>query len=78
MINTSLQAGVVTIAGAVRGRNLNGNGSRSCKKCEPFIVVQHPVAAASREVLLNVIIVDGVAIPVQVIAKDRRLLASVS
>ena len=78
MINTCLQACSISVPGTVGRRNLNGNLGGASKKSKPFIIVQHPVAAATRKVLLLVVVVDGIAIAIQVIAKDWCLLAGVS
>jgi hypothetical protein len=57
--------------GTVGRCNLDGDGGRSSKKPEPFVIVQHPTIATTGEAALLVVVVDFVAISVQIFAEDR-------
>ena len=62
---------------AVTWGDLEGDGGSSRYKCEPFIVVEH-VARAAGKWLLHVVIIDGAAIAIDVLAKHRRKHTSVA
>ena len=78
MINAGLQALVIPGGGTVRWCNLDRDRGGTGKKSEPFVVIQHPTTAASGKILLDVIVINGVAIPVQVIAQNWRLLTCIT
>ena len=58
------------VAIAVGWSNLNGNGGGSGKKAKPFIIVEGPTLT-TRECPGLIVVVDCVAIPVQVFTNDR-------
>jgi len=64
VVNTPLQTIVVAVTIAVGRRNLDGDGGRARIKSKPFIVVQNKITAATRETLLLVVVVDGVAVSI--------------
>ena len=78
VVDTALQTVVEAITVAIGGGNLNGDGRRAGVKSKPLIVVQHKITPATREALLLVVVVDGVAITIQVFAQNRGLWTSIA
>ena len=58
------------VAIAVGWSNLNGNGGGSGKKAKPFIIVEGPTLT-TRECPGLVVVIDLVAITIQVFTNDR-------
>ncbi|MFN9959490.1 MAG: hypothetical protein ACK55I_40895, partial [bacterium] len=63
-VNTCLKAHVVTLR-AVARYYPNGNAGRTGEERKPFIVIQN-VLVTTRKILLAVVVVDGIAIAIQV------------
>jgi hypothetical protein len=75
-VNTGLKTHVVAL-GAVTWNYPDCYTGCSCKERKPLVIVQN-ILVATREVLLTVVVVDGVTIPIQICTKKWRLLTGIA